>query len=949
MTQRVRISVLGGFRIETGGLAREDRLPRKLAALVAVLAVAGGKGVGRERIVSLLWAETDEEKGRHALAQTVYTLRRMLGLGDLIQGTDRLVLNEETVATDLNDLRAAVAAGNVDRVLELARGTLLDGVSLPGSGAFERWLEDERRDYQRTLIVALDRLASATTDLSLAVTLRRRRVDLDPLDAVGAMSLMRSLAAAGDLPGATQHARVYGELVRQELELEPDPRVSELVLELQAARTSAPSVSARVSGAPAATVAYGRLAREQLHAIVGGFSRWWRLATRRVSWRLVRRASVVAVSGVAILLALAHYGTEHVVPDRPPPRVAVLPFVASGATAEVEFLRSGLVDLLGHALAERDTLAAVAADEVAARWPLVAGLPGPDSARAIAVSLGATRLVTGTVVGTAQRLIVRTQLVDEDARPVATVQVSGPLDSIAPMVRRAATQLVAAAHGVTTIVGARDLAPRVFRSWMQGLDHYRRGRWTDARRAFTVALGADSSFHVAAVYLALAADWLDDVAVREQALDHLAGRLMELPPIERALALALRHPQLAVPPTAEQYFARWEDAARVGDQALWWVEVGRRYVADGVAAGVPDAARRASRAFARAWAIDSADVAVATVLAGAPGQGSASATTEPTLVAQWRDALRSGNEASLARLRAVLPAQGDGDLRAVSAAMLADGLASSEMERLVTFRMNAAYGSWGRRDAALSAHALAVDRGNGAMVREAVARIDQLASYGAGERLAILDALYGGADTAGVAAIVERVVARGRLVPTTHDQRRAATADRCVVEQWRAWRNERPTPGALALLAADSLGPGSLAAAVSGQACAALVASIRERSAGATAAVATTRAEQLALAGPLAGDLRQYATLALARVRHTLGDHDGAWRLIQRRPPGRGWPRYLAAYDHLEGLIATARADTAAARAALRRYLARRNGADTVFAHDVDEARRQLERLAPDE
>ena len=550
VTQRVRISVLGGFRIETGGLAREDRLPRKLSALVAVLAVAGGKGVGRERIVSLLWAETDEEKGRHALAQTVYTLRRMLGMGDLIQGTDRLVLNEDAVATDLNDLRSAVAAGNTDRVLELARGTLLDGVSLPGSGAFERWLEDERRDHQRTLIVALDRLASSTTDPSLAVALRRRRVDLDPLDAVGAMSLMRALAAAGDLPGATQHARVYGELVRQELELDPDPRVSELVQELQAARAASPSISAPRSGAPVATVAYGRYARERLREVVRRASQWWRRATRGVSWRLVRHASAVAVSGVAILLALAHYGTEHVVPDRPPPRVAVLPFATSGATAEVEFLRGGLVDLLGYALAERDTLAAVAADEVTARWPVVAGLPAPDSLRAIAASLGATRLVTGTVVGSAQRLVVRTQLVDEHAQAVATVQVSGPLDSITPMVRRAATQLVAAARGVTAIVGPRELAPRVFRSWLQGLDSYRRGRWMDARRAFSAALGADSSFHVAAVYLALAADWLDDVAVREQALDHLAGHLMDLPPIERALAVALRHPQLAVPPTA---------------------------------------------------------------------------------------------------------------------------------------------------------------------------------------------------------------------------------------------------------------------------------------------------------------------------------------------------------------------------------------------------------------
>ena len=947
MTQLVRIAVLGGFRIETGGLAREERLPRKLAALVGVLAVAGGRGVARERLVALLWGDTDEEKARHALAQSVYSLRRSLGIDELIQGNERLALNEQVATSDIGELRAAVHAGEADALLQLGRGQLLEGMSVPGAAGFERWLDEERRDLQRTLVLALDRMAESATDASRCVELRRRRVELDPLDAMGAMALMRALATAGDLPSAVQHARVYGELVRQELELDPDPRVAQLAVELQNVPLVRPVAAVQRATPDAAPAAPPVALRATLTTAWRDMRHRTRQASQRVPWRLVRQASAVAVSGVAVLLALAHYGTEHIVPQAPPPRVAVLPFATVGATADLDFLRTGVVDLLGFALAERDTLPMVGAEEVTARWPAAFTTPPVDSLRVVATALGADRLVTGTIVGTAQRLVLRAHLHDTRATILGTVTVSGPLDSLAPMVRRAATQLVAAAHGSLASVGPRELAPRVLHAWMDGRDAYRRGRWTDARRAFAAALAADSTFHVAAVHLALAADWLDDVVTREQALQHLAGRVADLPATERAIVLALRPPRYPVPPSAEEFFSGWEDVARGGERAEWWVEVGRRYLADGVAAGIEDARGRAARALARSWAMDSTDPAVTTILAAAPDASDVN-PTEPLLVARWREALRVGNAESLARLRATLGETGDGEVRAVAVALLRDGGYATDLERLVDHRTSAALGSWARQDAAASAHATALDRGDATRLRAAVARLDQLASHGAGERLAILDAMYGGADTAGMAGIVALLETRLRALATTTDQRREAVADRCVTEQWRAWGRQPGAPGGLAQLQRDTLGPGTLAAAVSGPACAALVAAIRERTVLRGARVAMPGAEHLALAGPGAGDLRQYATLALARVRHELGQHDAAWRLVQRRPAGRGWPRYLAAYDYLEGIIAAERADSAAARSALRRYLARRADADSAFSRDLDLARRQLERLGPE-
>ena len=59
--------------------------PRRLAIL-ALLARAGDRGVSRERILSLLWPDADDDRGPRALAQALYALRKDLGIEDLIPG-----------------------------------------------------------------------------------------------------------------------------------------------------------------------------------------------------------------------------------------------------------------------------------------------------------------------------------------------------------------------------------------------------------------------------------------------------------------------------------------------------------------------------------------------------------------------------------------------------------------------------------------------------------------------------------------------------------------------------------------------------------------------------------------------------------------------------------------------------------------------------------------------
>ncbi len=228
----MRLRTFGGLWIE--GPAPPALGPRPLA-LLALVAAAGKKGISRDRVIGILWSETEEEQARHTLSQTLYSLRRETG-SDLIQGTAQLRL-APVVSSDVGDLEEAIAAGAPDTAESLYSGRFLDGFYLPGAPEFERWVEEERTRLHRIALSSLERLAGQADSAARhadAVRLWQRLAGLDPLSARYTVGYMRALAVAGDRPHALAQARHYRETVRRELDAEPDPAVRKLEAELRA-------------------------------------------------------------------------------------------------------------------------------------------------------------------------------------------------------------------------------------------------------------------------------------------------------------------------------------------------------------------------------------------------------------------------------------------------------------------------------------------------------------------------------------------------------------------------------------------------------------------------------------------------------------------------------------------------------------------------------------------
>jgi DNA-binding SARP family transcriptional activator len=239
---RLRLRTFGGLSVvaESGEPLPDAVSLRRPLILLALLAVAGQRGMSRDKLSSFISPESDAERSRNTLKQTVFRLRRALQEPDLILGTNELRLNPEVLSSDVGEFVESVKAGNRNLAAELYVGSFLDGVHLRDAPEFCRWLEVERDRLKELAEQVLRESAlQATSDARHleASTWWRRLAELRPAEGTVAVGLMRSLDAIGERDKALEHARNHAAYVRSQLDAEPDSRVLRFADELRTAQT----------------------------------------------------------------------------------------------------------------------------------------------------------------------------------------------------------------------------------------------------------------------------------------------------------------------------------------------------------------------------------------------------------------------------------------------------------------------------------------------------------------------------------------------------------------------------------------------------------------------------------------------------------------------------------------------------------------------------------------
>jgi tetratricopeptide (TPR) repeat protein len=860
----------------------------------------------------------------------------------------------------------------------------------------------QRARIEERVTHALERLATQATDVGdirRAVTWWKRAAALRPLDSSVAVQLIRALAAAGDRSGALQHATVHSTLLRNELDLEPDAAVVDLARSLR--EPSPPAVprtdDRRGDAIGEATPAFVAQKMDIVapnansdgdgdgdgdEAPVANFAAPFSAVHqsvdssghRRRSMRRWQRASVLLTAAmVLVATGIAIGRSRHVTTDLPPrlkQRVVVAPFRVAGAVAALGYLRDGMVELLSTRLADDSSARSVDAGAVLGAWRSAGLAPAMDVPRdtvvRVAARLGAERVVVGGVVGTPGRLVMRATVLRVPSGAVASqATVEGSADSITALVDRLAARLLVAEAGEEDRLGNHLTASLpALRAFLLGQAAFRRNDYAAAVRQYEASLLRDSTFALAALRLAIAADRTNDAARVRRAIGTAWSFRRELAERDDAILMAFTGTRFPAPPLARDQVSQWQRAAELAPaSAEAWLSLGARLYHDGAVAGVPISAERAATAVRRALVADStyapaAHLAVQLEIQTA-GAIRISATTRRLALddsssplapfLRWRTAIAHSDSSALRLIRAEFTRLGPTNLRAIALASQFDAIGLADGRSALVALRSRTSGHVLPIDLLLGEHALALNEGR---VRDALGTTTglqtSLPDSHAHLRLRVLDRLYGDGDT--LAARASASDLEESVSPLGRDARGESSrqaADLCVLAQWQLATGNiaKAITTTNALRARTPIFSAPSISATPAACVELLDAGIAVASNRRDARARLSRLDSLAFTTAIAGDAATYAPLWISQLYEHVGDVRCALRAIRRREYMTDWPRYAASMWRAEGRLAEDIGDIAGARDAYRRFLALRHSPDAALGAQVDSVRRAADRL----
>jgi TolB-like protein/Tfp pilus assembly protein PilF len=225
-----RLKLFGGASIEgPNGPVSGRAVQRRRIALLALLALARGRGLTREKLVGYLWPDSDPERARRLLSDSVYRINQAIGGEALLSIGDELRLDPKRLPSDAWEFSDAVEHGDWERAVALQPAPFLDGFYLTDSVELERWIDVQRDRLSGDRARALEGLAEAAEQAGQtrqAVRWWRALASHDPYNSGTALRLAQALERNGERVGALRHLRQHSSRLQEEIGVSPDSKLS---------------------------------------------------------------------------------------------------------------------------------------------------------------------------------------------------------------------------------------------------------------------------------------------------------------------------------------------------------------------------------------------------------------------------------------------------------------------------------------------------------------------------------------------------------------------------------------------------------------------------------------------------------------------------------------------------------------------------------------------------
>jgi DNA-binding SARP family transcriptional activator len=215
------------------------KIPRRRSRALLYYLVCTQTPQPRERLLTLLCGEVDEESARRTFKTLLAEVRALLRSFDasmewIISDADQLKLKPSApfwLDTEIFEKVTAVTSRGLSQAIDLYRGDFLDGFFLKDSPGFEAWTRSTRDHFRHLYLTTLRRLAElyeSDGQLEQAITCMQMLLAADPLQEEAYACLMRLSWATGKRIEALRHYEHLCAILAQELAIKPSPATQAL-------------------------------------------------------------------------------------------------------------------------------------------------------------------------------------------------------------------------------------------------------------------------------------------------------------------------------------------------------------------------------------------------------------------------------------------------------------------------------------------------------------------------------------------------------------------------------------------------------------------------------------------------------------------------------------------------------------------------------------------------
>lgn len=282
-TSKLTVGTIGSVSVSDEAGRRAELRSEHVRALLGYLALSPGHSDYKERLAALLWSERDAQSARRALAQCLRSTAlafRNLANSPLLQKADQIILDENTVAIDLDDISEKVTLGVIDDLL-IERpdwpDALLRGTETLGP-LYLSWLRVTRHNWRTRIADALE-VCLGRFDVG-DVGLRRAAnalLGLEPGHEIAVQKLISHYAHHQNIAMAMKLFKEFSAYLSEQFQISPSSATTSLIKSIADGRWNKPAKEA-VGSSPTgpiptlAIAAIDSLGSSEKHAhIAAGF------------------------------------------------------------------------------------------------------------------------------------------------------------------------------------------------------------------------------------------------------------------------------------------------------------------------------------------------------------------------------------------------------------------------------------------------------------------------------------------------------------------------------------------------------------------------------------------------------------------------------------------------------------------------------------------------------